>query len=71
MRWARATVAFVWEFVVGDDWVVAAGVVVGLGITALVAEQGAAWFVMPLVVAVLLTQSVWRAARKKPELPGR
>jgi hypothetical protein len=52
-----------WEFVAGDDWVTAAGVVLALGLTALISEQDAAWFVMPLAVAFLLTLSVWRVAR--------
>jgi hypothetical protein len=40
----RAIAAFVWEFVVGDDWRIAAGVVVALGVTALIAGTSvAAW----------------------------
>ena len=54
----------VWEFVVGDDWVVALGVVVGLGLTAAVAGAGAsAWWVMPLSVIALLALSLRRALR--------
>jgi len=56
----------VWQFVAGDDWVTAAGVVLALGLTALTSETSAAWFVMPPAVAVLLTLSVWRATRQKP-----
>lgn len=55
----------IWEFVAGDDWVSAAGVVAALGLTALISGAGAAWFVMPLAVAILLTVSIWREARKK------
>jgi hypothetical protein len=54
----------VWEFVAGDDWVTAAGVVVALGITALISDADSAWFVMPLAVVILLTLSIWREARK-------
>ena len=54
----------VWEFIAGDDWVTAAGVVVALGITALIADADSAWFVMPLAVVILLTLSIWREARK-------
>jgi hypothetical protein len=50
---------FWWDFVVGDDWVAAAGVVAGLALTAALA----AWWVMPIAVAVVLTMSVLRAAR--------
>jgi divalent metal cation (Fe/Co/Zn/Cd) transporter len=50
---------FWWDFVVGDDWVAAAGVIVGLAITAALG----AWWVMPIAVAIVLTMSVLRAAR--------
>ena len=52
------------EFVVGDDWRVALGVVVALGLTALIAATGAAaWWVMPPAVGLLLALSLLRAAR--------
>jgi hypothetical protein len=55
---------FVWDFVVGDDWRIAAGVVVSLGVTALVAETSiAAWWILPVAVALLLAGSLWRAIR--------
>lgn len=55
---------FLWDFVVGDDWRLAAGVIVALGLTAIVAGAGvSAWWVAPVVVAGLLGLSVWRAAR--------
>ncbi len=60
----RRAAAAVWEFVVGDDWVTALGVVGALGVTALVAATGtAAWWIMPLAVLGLLALSLRRAAR--------
>ena len=54
----------VWEFVVGDDWVTAIGVVAALGLTALIAAAGgAAWWVTPAAVLALLALSLRRAAR--------
>ncbi|MGH2908962.1 MAG: hypothetical protein ACRDK8_06660 [Solirubrobacteraceae bacterium] len=54
----------IWDFVVGDDWRLALGVVVALGVTALVAGAGAtAWWIIPVVIAALLVISLWRAAR--------
>jgi hypothetical protein len=50
---------FWWDFVVGDDWVAAAGVIAGLGLTAALA----AWWLLPIAVAIVLTTSVLRAAR--------
>ncbi|HEU0318960.1 MAG TPA: hypothetical protein VFR49_16620 [Solirubrobacteraceae bacterium] len=52
----------VWDFVVGDDWRVALGVVVAIGLTALVATTAAAaWWVLPLAVVALLADSLRRA----------
>lgn len=54
---------FVWEFVVGDDWRIAVGVVLALALTALVAGAGvSAWWILPLAAAGLLAASVRRAA---------
>jgi hypothetical protein len=67
MRRARAVAQFAWDFVVGDDWRIAVGVALALGLTAVVAGVGvAAWWVMPLAVALMLSASVWRAARRRP-----
>jgi hypothetical protein len=58
---------FIWEFVVGDDWRIAVGVVIALGVTALVAGTSvAAWWILPVAVGALLAISVWRAGA-----PGR
>ena len=65
MTGARRAASGIWEFVVGDDWLTAAGVVVALGLTALVSEESAGWFVLPLAVAILLPLSIWREARKR------
>lgn len=53
-----------WDFVVGDDWITAAGVVVALAITALLARStSSVWWIMPVAVIVLLSLYVWRSAR--------
>jgi hypothetical protein len=53
-----------WNFVVGDDWRAALGVVVAIAATALVATSTvAAWWVLPLAVVALLADSLRRAAR--------
>lgn len=57
-------IAGVWEFVVGDDWRSALGVVLALCLTALIAGTSIpAWWVMPLAVLGLLGLSIRRAAR--------
>jgi hypothetical protein len=56
---------FWWDFVVGDDWRVAAGIAVALGATALVADADvSAWWVLPLLVAAVLASSIRRAIRE-------
>ena len=52
------------EFVIGDDWLVAVLVVVGIGATAGVAAAGvAAWWLLPLAVLGVLWLSLRRAIR--------
>ncbi len=57
---------FVWDFVVGDDWRIAVGVVLALALTAIVAGTSvSAWWILPVAVAALLAFSVWRAAEPR------
>ena len=59
-RFAR----FWWDFVVGDDWRVAAGIALALGLTAVLAATVVpAWWLLPLSVAAVLWVSLMRAAR--------
>jgi hypothetical protein len=60
----QSVLRFIWDFVVGDDWRIALGVVAALGITALVTDTSvSAWWILPVGVAAVLGLSVWRAAR--------
>jgi hypothetical protein len=64
MRTIKRVALAVWDFVVGDDWRVALGVVVAVGATAVVAAGGvAAWWVPPIAVVALLADSLRRASR--------
>jgi hypothetical protein len=61
-RRLRAFMAFWYDFVIGDDWVVAAGVVVGLAGTYGLHEAGlTAWWLLPLMFLALLPVSLQRA----------
>ncbi len=54
----------IWDFVVGDDWRTAAGVVVAIGVTAVLEGAGVdAWWLIPLAVLVLLVRSLLAARR--------
>ena len=63
----RRAVLGVWEFVVGDDWRTAVGVVVVLGTTALIAAVGLpAWWLTPIGALATLYLSLSRAAARPP-----
>jgi hypothetical protein len=56
---------FWWDFVVGDDWRAAAGVVIAIGATAALAAGGVdAWWLMPVSVATILWISLRREVRR-------
>lgn len=62
----RSFAAFWYDFVVGDDWRVAAGVVVALAVTYAVTRTSVpAWWVAPAFVAALLPVSLWSATRSR------
>jgi hypothetical protein len=56
---------FWYDFIVGDDWVIAVGVVIALIVTGLLVQLGLnAWWVMPAAVAALLAASIRRETRR-------
>jgi hypothetical protein len=66
MNAARSALLAVWEFVAGDDWRTAVGVVLALALTSVIAAAGvAAWWVTPLAVVALLALSLRRELRDR------
>jgi hypothetical protein len=64
MKHVAAFGRFWWDFVVGDDWLVAVLVVIGIGATAVLATTSvAAWWLLPLAVPLVLWLSLRRAIR--------
>jgi hypothetical protein len=64
MKWLRRFGHFWWEFVIGDDWLVAVLVVAAIGATAVLAAANvAAWWLLPLAVPLVLWFSLRRAIR--------
>jgi hypothetical protein len=62
MSGVRSFARFWWDFVVGDDWVVAFLVAIAIGATAALAAAGvAAWWLLPLAVLLVLYISLRRA----------
>jgi hypothetical protein len=59
----RATLGFLYDFLVGDDPIIAVVVVLALAVTALAVGSGlAGWWVTPLAVVAALYASLRRAA---------
>ena len=66
MNYVRSFARFWWNFVVGDDWRVAAGLAAAVAHTWLLEHQcGSAWWLLPAAVALILTESVRREARRE------
>ena len=64
----RAFASFWYDFVVGDDWLIAAGVVAALALTyALSRTAVPAWWLLPLSLVLLLPLSLWRAVRRRAD----
>ena len=62
MKYLRSFGRFWWDFVVGDDWRAAAGIVLAIGATAALVAGGVdAWWLMPIAVAAILWLSLRRA----------
>jgi hypothetical protein len=64
MNYIKRFLAFWYDFIVGDDWVVAAGVVVLLAATSAMARANmttSAWLLMPVGVVFVLAFSLRRA----------
>lgn len=65
MTWIERFLRFLWDFVIGDDWRIALAVAVGLVVTLVLSNNGVtAWWLLPIVVAAVLSASVWAVARR-------
>ncbi|MGH8888197.1 MAG: hypothetical protein ACRDV3_00365 [Acidothermaceae bacterium] len=66
MNRMRAFGAFWYDFVVGDDWRIALGVVLALAATyGLARAHIPAWWLLPTAVVILLPVSLWQVARRR------
>jgi len=69
IRWLAAFGRFWWEFLIGDTPELFVGVVAVLGVLAVICLRPglrtAAAFLAPMLVAGVLTTSVWRAVRSR------
>jgi hypothetical protein len=67
-RALRSFGAFWYDFVIGDDWQVAALMVAALAVTALLVHLAGvnAWWLLPLCAFAALGWSLFRATARKP-----
>jgi hypothetical protein len=64
MRWLISFGRFWYDFIVGDDWTIAVGVMAAVALTALAAHAGwDAWLILPVAVGAGLT---WSVSRVRP-----
>ena len=59
----KSFVVFWIDFIIGDDWRMAAGLLVGFSVTASIALSPLTWIVIPLFVVLSLSYSLGRAVR--------
>jgi len=63
--WIVAVAKFLYEFIVGDDWTVAAAVGIGLIVSAILNVNNLpAWWLIPVIVVVMLGVSLRRASNR-------
>jgi hypothetical protein len=67
MKHLKSFGAFWYDFIIGDDWHVAALVVAGLGLTAILthATKANVWWLLPIFVFAALAWSLHRVTAKK------
>jgi hypothetical protein len=59
----RSLLAFLYDFIVGDDPLLFVVVAAGVSATAIIGATGNAWWLLPLVVCAGLSWSIWRVTR--------
>jgi len=65
VKYLKSFAIFCYDFVVGDDWRMALGVIIGLALTYVLAHNGInAFLVLPVFVVGVLAVSLRRARRK-------
>jgi hypothetical protein len=64
MKYVLAFLRFWYQFIVGDDWRVAAGIGAAIALAAVLADLGmSSWWVVPAAVVVSVHRSLRRATR--------
>ncbi|MDQ6742876.1 MAG: hypothetical protein M3170_01745 [Candidatus Dormibacteraeota bacterium] len=65
--WLAGFGRFWYRFIVGDDWLLAVGIVLGLvAVYGLLRAGYQAWWLMPIVVVAAMALSLWRGRGTPP-----
>ncbi len=65
LEYVKAFGQFWYDFIVGDDWTIAALVVVGLGVAYWLAHSGiVAWWLIVVTMLATIAISLWRAIQR-------
>lgn len=66
MKYFKQFLKFWYNFIVGDDWRIALGVIAGLTIVGLLINYARieVWWLFPLLVITLLTLSLWHTVSR-------
>jgi len=68
LSWLAGFAKFWYRFIVGDDWTLAAAVIVALAVTDLLLRNGiSAWWLVPLVVVGAVGVSLLRTSPARPK----
>jgi hypothetical protein len=65
MRFISNFALFWYDFIIGDDWMIAAAIAATLVLIVLL-PHSSLWWVLPVVVVLALGFSLWRATRSNP-----
>ena len=67
MKQLKSFGAFWYDFIIGDDWHVAALIVAGLALTAILAHAAGvnAWYILPITALAALAWSLHRVTARK------
>jgi hypothetical protein len=57
--------SFWYHFIVGDDWRIAAGVIIGLAVTTYLSHNSnlQVWWLMPILIVIMMSLSLWITTR--------
>ena len=61
---AKAFIDFWYDFIIGDDWTIAAGIVIAFfGTEWLAGSTGQSWYLLPIATALLISNSLLKATK--------